>query len=274
MEKTKQVKYKVNEKLRLWKPHEPTKIKGKVTSEVLAEKVLALLFQENELTMYEMKKLLGSPHSTLHKTITSLLKDKTIRIARTEPFRTAEPKKFYRITSRGIGFLMNWSYGREDRIARIDRDFALTTLLRKDEPHPFFKEIRKWKIDQTPNIARILLFGQGSTFFCYGAPGYPEDVIENSVEDIAETLVSFLVVYVFRNELPELNDTEKGWAGFISEYTEMAENPPPEQEIKFLFENNPWLRAKVKNEIESIHHRIEYSYASFAKAYEEHKGDL
>jgi hypothetical protein len=162
-----------------------------------------------------------------------------------------------------IALIMNLSSGR-----------FLKRLLEKDHLHPFLKEIKNWSLDKTPNIVMILLFGKDSRFLEYFSPGKPEYQVEPSVEDITENLVYLLVGYVFRNELPELNDTKKGWAGFLDGYTEMAKNPPPEQEIKFLFENNPWLRTKLKNLIESIRHRIEYSYTSFAKAHAKHREKL
>lgn len=227
-----------------------------------------MLFQEKELTMYEIRMLLKVPHSTLHGVIKLLLRDDSIKIVRTEPFRTAEPKKYYDITFRGVVYLLKpWPVDEQNR---VDRNFAMKRLLEKDYLHPILKEIKNMKIDKTPNIAGLLLFESGM-LLQYFSPGHPEDVQELTVEQLTNTVVNLLVAYVFRNELPELNDTEKGWSTIFSEYLEMSENPPPKQEIDALLCSNPWLKLRMKELLDSNLKRLEHSYVTFADVYRKHK---
>jgi hypothetical protein len=261
----------INIKLPLWSNGWPEPKRGKeVKKETLTKTILELFFENDGLTAYDIRKILKFeiPHSTLMGIIKQLEKDKRIQVTKTEPFRnTGIDKSFYDVTFRGARFLLKpWN---DEELLRIDREFAMEMLLKKDYLHPFLKKIKEWKLIETPELAKAIVFSEDSGFLTY-VPG-PENDCKTSVEDMIEVTINLLTGYIFRNELPQLNDEEKSFSSFLQEYIELAENPPPEQEVATFLKNNSWIKPKMKEFLDCCQRRLEYSYTSFVAAYSKHK---
>jgi hypothetical protein len=263
-------------KLHLWSNGWPEPKKGsEVSKQTLTKIVLEMFFENDGLTAYDIRKNLKYtplkreiPHSTLMGIIKQLENDKQVQVAKTEPFRnTGMSKSFYDVTFRGARFLLKpWSV--EEQL-RIDRKFAMETLLKKDYLHPFLKKLKEWRLTETPELEKAIVFSKDSGFLDYFRG--PENDCKISVEDMTEATINLLVGYIFRSEFPQLNDEEKACPPFLQEYRDLAENPPPEQEVILLLKNNSWIKPKMKEFLDCCQRQLEYSYSSFVDAYSKHK---
>lgn len=218
----------------------------------LAYGVIALLLQEDRLTVYRIKKRLEEiekseiPYSTLHGVINDLAKSKHITLAEKKPFRTKMEKKLYSITSMGVNALIHSLHFPN---SALEPEYVIQYILKKQNLNSFLQKAEQWKMAETPNLL-LALFSFSRVFDApYRGTVYTKDKI---FADLVKMLNGLIFYDYFQQSLKKADFC---WgmttaASYTDEVSLLA-TAEIKREAKKFVDKNPWIKADLLKDLAS-----------------------